>query len=189
MKNREKLSGVHFVDLLNDVALTVPSGGLRDQDKLRIQILLLHLYVDYLMITILEKISPPRKNKYKTLKGRNPDSYWRRLKLLRLRRTLDADGYKALKWLNDMRNIIAHEYDFKMKDIENILWKIKEKFGLIISPSFTQANLEGKLSLACMLYINALRQHILKKLGFATSDVIRVVPDKRIIKYVWLGKK
>ena len=189
MKSREKLSGVHFVDLLNDIALTVPSGGLKDQDKLRIQILWLHLYVDYLMITILERISPPRKKNYRGLKGRNPDSYWRRLKLLRLRRTLDTDGYKALRWLNDLRNIIAHEYDFQMKDIDNTLEKIKKRFDYKISASFNQANFEGKLSLTCMLYINALRQYILKKSGIYSVDIIRVIPEREVIKYAWIGSR
>jgi hypothetical protein len=61
------LAGDHFVDLLNDISLSVPSGNLKDKDKLRIQVLLLHIYLDYLMTLIVDKISPSRKKKLKYL--------------------------------------------------------------------------------------------------------------------------
>ena len=179
MIRKDKIRVGHFVDLLNKINTKIDPSILNEQDNLRLQILLLHVYLDYLLILITEDISPPKSKNLKCLKRKNGSfkvyQHSGKLKLLRMRKVLDSNAYKVLKWLNDVRNIIAHEYDFNVKDVEKVILRMRLKIPQNLQSHFDNLNLTAKMSFACVLYINSLRDYIRVRKKWSGIDKIKVV--------------
>lgn len=162
----DKISLEHFVELLNKINESNINSLLSEKDIFRLQVLLLHLYTDYLMINIIKEDLPLHKDLLKRLEG-----FSTRLHIINAKGILDDNGFKAIKKLNSIRNDLQHKYEFNldsMKDkIENL-----EELSHIKSPDFDKFTIIGKLQLICVHYINSLRGYLGRVMGEPTAELI-----------------
>ena len=152
----DRLSAKFMSDFINKLNRASDNNFFSDEkDALIYQVVLLHLYTDFIMEKIKEK---------NNLKGD-----WRfssKLNALYNSKILDEDGYKALKLLNDFRNDLAHKFDIDFNSIRKDIEKLRKLKIMGDKEVFDKMeSLVEKLELACIHYINALRTYILTEMG------------------------
>ncbi len=150
----DKFSLKHFVDLLNKINEKKINNSLDEKDVFRLQVLLLHLYTDYLLINIIKKDLPLHKDMLKESEGFNS-----RLHIINAKKILDDKGFTAIKKLNSIRNTLQHDYEFDTDSMKNKIESIKE-LSPIKFPDFNNFDNLGKLQLICVPYINSLRGYL-----------------------------
>ena len=159
-----KLSAKFMSEFVNKLNRASDYHFFNEKEALIYQVVLLHLYTDFILTQICEK------------KGLKFD--WRftsKLNALTNAKTLDDDGYKALKILNDLRNELAHDFEI---DIETVKLKIDnfKNLKIIGNKDFFErlGSTIEKLEVICIHYINSLREEILR----LTGGVIDNLPFK-----------
>jgi len=145
----KNLSLEHFVKLLNQLNNSESSFG--KNNTFRLQVLLLHLYSDYLMINILKKDLPLHKDMIKRSEG-----FSTRLHVIHARGILSDEGFRVLKELNAIRNKLQHDYEISLESLASKISRL-EAFPGIDNKKFANFDIISRLELACVRHINALR--------------------------------
>ena len=179
----ESLSGVHFTNLLNKITLTVESLQTSEEDKLRMQILLIHVYADYLMIKILKESLIDYREMAAKAAG-----FSSRLHVLSAKTILDSNAFHVIKILNSIRNDFAHEYELNLDSIRERIANMEQYLQDAAKAQFQQANNIGKVLIGCAPFLNSLRQYLLKHDQHDEEGIIGVnVNDEGVVRYFWLG--
>lgn len=179
----ESLSGLHFINLLNKITQTVESLQTSEEDRLRMQVLLIHVYADYLMTKILKEVLTDYREMTTEAAG-----FSSRLHVLSAKTVLDFNAFHVIKILNSIRNDFAHEYELNLTSIQSRIANMEQYLQESVKTQFRQANNIGKVLIGCAPFLNSLREHLLRHNQQDANDIIGVdVNDEGVVRYFFLG--
>ena len=168
---QDSLSLKHFVNLLNKVNGGVDNNIFSDKDTFRLQVLLLHLYVDSLLIDIIKE-----DLKLHTDMVRQTEGFNARLHIIHAKGIIDDNGFKALKGLNSIRNDLQHKYEFNWQSMNEKVKNLKKLSALKVKGF--KINIISQLEMVCVHYINILRGYMQRKKGEVEKSMILYLLDK-----------